>query len=203
MGELADYPYSGHCKIMQGGERWQDTKEVLERFGITLELSRLKYEGFVEEGIAQGRRPDLVGGGLIRSCGGWKNLTDARKGGMFFKSDERILGDSDFVAAALESARERDEEVEAQGRMDVETISLRVAELTGIDVKQLFIPGKQPEMVQARSLLCYWATREGGIPETLLAKKLGVNQSSISRAVGRGERIAESRGWTVEKQRNA
>ena len=30
-----------------------------------------KYEAYVREGVLQGRRPELVGGGLIRSLGGW------------------------------------------------------------------------------------------------------------------------------------
>lgn len=105
MAELACYPYSGHSRIMHGGESWQDTKEVLDRFGNAVNTSRLGYEGFVEEGIAQGRRPELVGGGLLRSCGGWKPLMDARKAGVFFKSDERILGDSELSRRLLRPSR--------------------------------------------------------------------------------------------------
>jgi hypothetical protein len=33
-----------------------------------------KYEDFVAAGIAAGRRPELVGGGLLRSAGGWGQL---------------------------------------------------------------------------------------------------------------------------------
>jgi putative transposase len=33
--------------------------------------AKKRYRSYVEEGISMGRRPDLVGGGLIRSMGGW------------------------------------------------------------------------------------------------------------------------------------
>jgi hypothetical protein len=51
-----------------------------------------------KSGLNQGRQPELTGGGLIRSIGGWKALKKIRlKGQDRVKSDARILGDSDFV----------------------------------------------------------------------------------------------------------
>jgi len=37
-------------------------------FDVTVKKGRKQYRRFVEKGIAEGRKPDLVGGGLIRSC---------------------------------------------------------------------------------------------------------------------------------------
>ena len=45
--------------------------------------------------------------------------------------------------------------------------------------------------VQHRSLLCYWAVRELGLPGTVVATKLGLTQPAVSRAVLRGERLAK------------
>jgi hypothetical protein len=60
------------------------------------------YLAYVEAGIAMGRRPELVGLGLIRSLGGWRELKKIRLKGMErVKSDERILGDSNFVLSVL------------------------------------------------------------------------------------------------------
>lgn len=50
--------------------------------------------GSVSEGVAQGKRPELTGGGLVRSAGGWQKLAANRKFGDYRKGDERILGDS-------------------------------------------------------------------------------------------------------------
>ena len=44
-----------------------------------------------------GRRPELVGGGLIRSLGGWSEVLALRGRGEKKRSDQRILGDSEFV----------------------------------------------------------------------------------------------------------
>ena len=49
------------------------------------------------KGVGDGGRPGLVGGGLIRSLGGWKAAKAV--GGIKdrIKGDERILGDGDFI----------------------------------------------------------------------------------------------------------
>ena len=49
-----------------------------------------------------GRRPELVGGGLIRSLGGWDKIKNMRlKGQDRIKSDQRILGGIDFIRDVL------------------------------------------------------------------------------------------------------
>ena len=47
-----------------------DTDYVLGMFRKTVQAARKSYSRFVSEGIAMGRRPELVGGGLIRSLAG-------------------------------------------------------------------------------------------------------------------------------------
>jgi DNA-binding Lrp family transcriptional regulator len=41
--------------------------------------------------------------------------------------------------------------------------------------------------VKARSLLCYWAAREAGIPLRSLAERLGISAPGVGYAVERGE----------------
>ena len=50
----------------------------------------------VEKGIDQGRHPELVGGGLIRSLGGWSAVKALRRTGNRELNDERILGSGGF-----------------------------------------------------------------------------------------------------------
>jgi len=72
----------------------------------------------VEEGISKGKSTDLIGGGLLRSAGGWTGLKDFRKAGIRVKGDERILGAGDFVETALKEGEEQFERkyrLEAQG----------------------------------------------------------------------------------------
>jgi hypothetical protein len=61
----------------------------------------------MEEGIGLGRRPELVGGGLIRSLGGWSSVLALRRRGEKQVSDERILGEADFVQAVLSEMNDR------------------------------------------------------------------------------------------------
>jgi len=106
MKALDEYPWAGHGVIM--GKRkndWQNIDYVLSLFGDKKARARREYRSFVQEGIDEGKRPDLIGGGLIRSTGGWQQLKALRKIGIRLKGDERILGDSDFVQMVLEVLR--------------------------------------------------------------------------------------------------
>jgi REP element-mobilizing transposase RayT len=72
MKELDYYPWSGHS-ILMGKQKndWQEREYVLSYFGKEKRKAIRAYRKFTEEGKGQGRRPELVGGGLIRSLGGW------------------------------------------------------------------------------------------------------------------------------------
>ena len=77
---------------------------VLNLFGPSLVTSRRAYAAFVARGVAKGRRPDFVGGGLLRSVCGWPELKEFRDSGIRIIGDERILGSSDYVEAVLKQA---------------------------------------------------------------------------------------------------
>ena len=197
---LDHYPYSGHSAVMGKVERkWQDVSEVLELFGDRTGTARRRYRIFVEKGVSEGRRSELVGGGLIRSSGGWEAVKVKRRAKLFEKSDERILGNGDFVETVLAASNEqmkRKYHLRAKG-VDLETVAARVSELTDIDKSQIFLPGKERNRVRARSLFCYWAVRELGISMSELSKKLKLSMAGISQSVGRGEMIAEEEGFCL------
>ncbi len=62
--------------------------------GTSLGPARRAYGALVAKGVAKGRRPELVGGGLLRSVVGWLELKEFRDSGIRIKGDERILGSS-------------------------------------------------------------------------------------------------------------
>ena len=108
IGELGRYQQSGHAAIMgRIKNNWQDTDYVLAYFGKKESGARKAYESFVAEGISRSRRPDLVGGGLVRSIGGWSALKDLRETNTRVISDERILGSTDFVESVLKRLSEK------------------------------------------------------------------------------------------------
>jgi putative transposase len=106
--ELESYSCCGH-RIILGKLRneWQDRDSVLAQFGDREGEAKSAYRRFVEEGAALGRRPELVGGGLVRSLGGWSEVKSQRRRGEPEPSDRRILGSSDFVERVLGDADAR------------------------------------------------------------------------------------------------
>ena len=194
-------PYSGHSVLM-GREKqdWHDTKYVLSYFGKKLPESKKRYFSYVRKGIDQGRRPELTGGGLVRSLGGWSMIKKLRiKGQDRIKGDERILGDSEFVTALLSEAKEKFErgyELKELG-YDLIKISQMVSTIYDMEIEDIYSKGRRKVQVEARDLLCYWAVRELGISCTALAKQLKMSQPGVGYAVSRGEKIAKEHKYQL------
>jgi putative transposase len=194
MDELDKYPYSGHAMVM--GTRdyaWQNVAMVLKAFDEKVASARKRYRSFVEKGIANGKRRDLTGGGLIRSAGGWTAVKALRAADAHEKSDERILGDGAFVERVLaesQEALERRYALKAEG-LTVEAVAERVAQVLGITTDQVWLPGKYKQQVIARSLLCFWSVQELGERMTALGRRLGISTTAVSQSVRRGAGIAD------------
>ena len=62
--------------------------------------------------------------------------------------------------------------------------------------------GKYPRLVQARSLLCYWAVRELGMRMSELSRKLKLSQPAVSLSVKRGEKIAKEHQYSLIEDTN-
>jgi putative transposase len=106
--ELDRYPWSGH-RVLLGREKsdWQERGYVLGQFHRKEREAIGAYRRFMEEGKDLGRRPELVGGGLVRSLGGWSEVLSLRGKGEKVEYDARILGGGDFVAEILREAEQR------------------------------------------------------------------------------------------------
>jgi putative transposase len=197
---LDKYPFCGHAVIMgKKKKEWQDDGYVLKLFDKKRSTARRRYKIFVQKGIQDGKRPELTGGGLIRSSGGWSVIKSLRRANIHFKSDERVLGDSDFVERVLKAADEfleRKYQLKSQG-YDIDKLADRVSEIFSIKPEEIFKPGKQPVKVKARSLLCYWAVRELGFTMADLAPKLNISQPAVSISAQRGERMASENGYSL------
>jgi REP element-mobilizing transposase RayT len=192
MRQLDWYQYCGHGVLLGKNKNdWQDASYVLKLFGKRISSSRRHYRQFAEKGVLMGRRPDLIGGGLIRSVGGWEALKAFGRQKIHVKGDERILGDSDFVESVIEEKNERlarRYQLQARG-VDFDKVTDRVAKILRLKPEQVLNSGKQPQQVKARSLLCFWAVKELEMSGTEVAQKLKVGNSAVSRSVVRGEKI--------------
>ncbi len=198
---LNSYLYCGHSVLMgKQSNKWQDVKYVFSCFGRTFKKARSEYYDYVDAGVTQGRRPELIGGGLIRSLGGWDEVKKIRlKGQDRVKSDERILGESDFVMDVLAEADEefnRPYELKRLG-IDLDKIEQKVLKIYGIDRDELYSRGRRKTQAEARSLLCYWAVCELGFSRTYMSKRLMMTQPGVGYAISRGERIANENKYNL------
>jgi len=192
MKKLDKHPWCGHSVLMNKTKQaWQNVDYVYGLFSEEKRMARTRYRVYVEKGIVDGKRPDLTGGGLLRSTGGWAVLKGLRKVGIRVKGDERILGDSDFVENVLKSAEEELEQkydLKARG-YDFDRVAQRVAEVMEIETEQVTAFGKSPQTVKARSLLCFWAHRKLGMTTIEIGRRLNISQSAVSRSSMRGQQI--------------
>jgi hypothetical protein len=175
---------------------WQDDKYVLSCFGRSILKGRETYYAYLKKGIARGRRPELVGGGLIRSLGGWAEVKKLRlKGQDRIKGDERILGDGDFVIDILSEANERMDrryELKSLG-YDLDKLEQRVLEIYPIEREDLYSKSREKLRAEARGVFCYWAVRELGISGARLARRFKMTQAGVGYAVKRGEKIVKEK----------
>jgi len=200
-GSLAAYPYCGHGVVM--GRRkivWQDADYILGLFGDKEADSRRSYSQFVRKGIEHGKRPDLTGGGLLRSHGGWAGIRALTESRDYQKGDERILGDGAFVKEVLGKAEEKFRDkyrLKAEG-YNLDKLIDRVSELTQLTRKQILDTARDTKRTAARSILCFWATDKLGITQTELARLLRLTQSAVSHAAQRGRVLVEDNSYSIE-----
>jgi len=202
LNALDKYPYCGHSALMGEIKReWQDIEYVLGYFGKRISTSRKKYRIYLEKGISKGRRPELVGGGLIRSMGGWDEIKKMRLTGQDrIKSDQRILGESDFVMEVLSESEEnltQKYKLKSLG-YNYKKVLERVSLLFELEEEYITGKGRQKDRVQARDLLCYWCYINLGISMAELAKKLNLTPTAVSFAVRRGEKIAKAGNYLLD-----
>jgi REP element-mobilizing transposase RayT len=189
MAELEKLPWCGHGAIMgRTTQEWQDSPFVLSLFHKNQGIARRAYYSFVEKGIAMGKRPDLIGGGLVRSAGGWIAVRDLRKSKKVFASDERILGSSSFVASVLKQANEDFERrtvANMQG-LSLERLIAVVCDHFCLDPAMLGSPTKQPSAARARAITSHLAFDVLRLRGVEIARQLNVTPSAVSKLAAKG-----------------
>ena len=106
-------------------------------------LARQEYRAFVAEGAKQGSRPDLQGGGLIRSAGGWAAVQELRRGREGYVGDERILGGTEFVERIRHEVEERKPQEQRQPEITLDGVVERVCRAVGVRVEEVAGSGRQ------------------------------------------------------------
>lgn len=188
LGQLDRYLWCGHAVLMgKVACEWQDRRYALAWFGKSERGAVRAYREYVAQGVALGRRADLVGGGLIRSLGGWSQVRSLRASEMHVRADPRILGSGDFVDQLVEEAEDR---IRAQVPLDRRLMQARQAiekrcAGCGVSVAELQGGNRRPLVSRMRFDLAHYLVTTLGLPLAEAARQLGVTTSAISRVFQR------------------
>lgn len=191
LAELDCYPWSGHAVIMGKMQmEGQSVAEVLGYFGKNKSVAKKKYRQFVEDGAAQGRRNDLIGGGLRRSQGALE------KGQQPESYDDRVLGSGEFVDYLRNDKKLQDRLGKA---ISLETVLKQVAEYFNLEPQSLKRGGRMLQIVEARGVACYFAVRELEYSGVRVGEALNMKRSGVCLAARRGEVFVSQNPGVREK----
>jgi REP element-mobilizing transposase RayT len=195
LAALDRYPWGGHSALMGRLPRpWQAVEEVLGQFASTFRVARRRYREFVAGGMARGRRPDLQGGGLRRSAGGWEAVAALRRGREGWAADERILGSGPFVEQVLrEATPPASRRTRAQALTALPGLVERCAKTWHVPSGELLGGSRRRPVAQARALVSTLAVIHLGLPAAAVAHFLGVTPAAVLRGVRLGQEFLAKR----------
>ena len=188
LSQLERYRWSGHAVILGNIENeWQDRDYVLKWFGKRQGTAQKAYYSFVGKGIDQGRRPELVGGGLIRSLGGWSAVKSLRRSGQHELSDERILGSGEFVERIIKEAQSQIKhqlpDIELPKKID--QFIAKICKNEKVTIEELKGGSRHREACRVRTKITLGLVKTYGVSLAEIARRLGVTTSAISKILKR------------------
>jgi len=195
LDRLDRYRWCGHSVLLgRVKNEWQDRDYVLKWFGAKEGEAKKAYRQFVKKGIDRGRRSDLVGGGLIRSQGGWSAVKAMRRLGVREKSDERILGSGEFVKQLIEqSDKTRKEQFCVQeGSQRAASLIEKVCRKEKVSVGALETGSRRQKVSKVRSQLAEKLVEECGLSLIEAGRHLGVSPSAVAKSLSRRDRQNDS-----------
>jgi len=166
-------------------------QDLLLIFGSKKGGARRRYRQFVKEGVDQGSRPELQGGGLVRSAGGNKAGLLGRKKEEREKGDERILGSGDFVETILGNSS--DTEPRRETRISLELLGRKVAFDFNLKEDDLRSPVKRKSIVEAKSAFGYIAIKQMGYSGREVGRFLNMRSYSAIRRAQEGRKVIDKK----------
>ncbi len=189
--DLDEYPWGGHSVLM--GRRkmpWQEKEYVLSHFHKNRIRAVRIYRRFIGEGKNLGAKPELRGGGLVRSSGGWSTVMSMRGAETGTIGDARILGGGDFVSDILKEADEKLKRQLPSGRIKeiVDREINKQCEGEGVEESELRNGGQRRKASRVRAQIAYALSRGWGIPLAEIARNVGVSTSAVANAIAKFEK---------------
>ena len=209
--ELDRYPWTGHSAIIgkrknslvpcpspknkqEKPEKYLAEKtieDVLLHFGDTVREARRRYRQFVKERVDQGSRPELQGGGLVRSAGGDKRALLGRKKEERELGDARILGSGDFVNEALMKAG-KDWEKRQGDKISLPELVEKIASHLDLKTERIISASRRKEISEARALVCHFAINNLSYSASEVARSLAISRVNAGRCAERGGKVLDN-----------
>jgi REP element-mobilizing transposase RayT/transposase-like protein len=186
LGELDHYPWSGHIVLV--GKRksdWQEREYVLEQFHEKEGKAVRAYGRYMEEGKDQGQRPELVGGGLIGSLGGWSEVLPLGGSREMSKHDGRILGSGEFVTEMIREAEKKVRRYLSVSEMktSMDNAIKEICRKEGVGEQELRMGVRTRKYSRVRAKISYYLSHEFGVSRAEIARQLGVCTSAVAKAI--------------------
>ncbi len=183
---LDRYAWSGHLAMM--GMRaydWQDTDYVLGYFGQRVGSARKAYVDSLLQESRLGRQPQLIGGGLVRSAGGWSEIVSMKRRGDRQFSDERILGSGEFAQGVIHEADTSiKEKVPLASRLaDVNELITLSCQNHGANRRALEKGCRRKEYSNMRKVLSMKLVFDMGLSYADIAPLLGISASAVCQII--------------------
>jgi REP element-mobilizing transposase RayT len=191
LDQLDRYRWSGHSVLLgKVKNEWQDRDYVLKWFGKQELEAQKNYRRYVTKGIDEGRRPELVGGGLIRSMGGWSAVKALRRAGDRELFDDRILGSGEFVERII---KEADVKVRYQFAVKEHAEELndfieKICKSEKVTITELKAGSRRKEASKARALISIGLVKNYGVSLAEVARRLSISTSAVSKIIRRSNR---------------
>lgn len=181
---LAAYKWCGHRAALGGGEDGiLDRDALLQYFGDSEGEAVSEYRRIMEEKAGAASQRNLSGGGLVRSLGAGRAASQTD--GKTF-SDQRILGEGDFVEGVLRRAGQA---LQKEKKSRAEVLA-EVEAATGMSREDILRRTREHGPAAARALYCYLCREESGGTLSELPKELGITQSAVSKLASKGRLLA-------------
>ena len=146
---------------------------------------------FVKNGVDQGTRPELQGGGLVRSAGGNKTGLLGRKKEEREKGDERILGSGDFVGSILADSGQI-EGYKFLRKVSLSELVLKVSTYLDADKDEVLSGNKRLKNCHARDLISFVAAKSMGYKFNDISETLGIHPVTAGRCAEKGKKLIDN-----------
>jgi len=180
-----------HVKNNKNSLAEKTIEDVLLYFGDTIKVARRRYRRFVSNGIDQGTRPELQGGGLVRSAGGNKGSLLSRKKEEREKGDERILGSGEFVGNILADS-EKIEGYKFLKKISLSELVEKVSTYLDADKDEVLSGNRRQKNCHARGLISFVAAKSMGYKFNDIAEILGIHPVTAGRCAERGKKLIDN-----------